>query len=80
MVDEINGKKVRNLEDVAKAFADTPDQFVVRMIGDGPPLVLDRKEVESARERIKSRYNVGSEQNLEAEPPATKLAEQKSEP
>ena len=28
------------------------------MIGDGPPLVLDREEVEAARERIKTRYNV----------------------
>ena len=53
------------LKDLAKAFAETPDRFVVRMIGDGPPLVLDPKEVESARERIKTRYNVVSEQNLE---------------
>jgi hypothetical protein len=36
------------------------------MIGDGPPLVLDRNKVESARERIKTRYNVMKEQNLEA--------------
>jgi len=28
------------------------------MIGDGPPLVLDRNKVEAARERIKARYNV----------------------
>lgn len=78
IVDEINGKKIRNLEDLAKAFSETPDHFVVRMIGDGPPLVLDRKEVETARERIKSRYNVGSEQNLEDQPAGTKLAEQKN--
>ena len=69
IVDEINGQKVRTLADLAKAFSETPDRFVVRMIGDGPPLVLDPKEVESARERIKTRYNVVSEQNLE-EPPA----------
>ena len=34
------------------------------MIGDGPPLVLDRAQVEAARERIKTRYNVVKEQNL----------------
>jgi len=42
------------------------------MIGQGPPLVLDRKEVESARERIRTRYNVIAEQNLEEQPVATK--------
>jgi len=68
IVDEINGQKVRTLNDLAKAFSETPDRFVVRMIGDGPPLVLDPKEVESARERIKTRYNVISEQNLEEQP------------
>jgi hypothetical protein len=40
------------------------------MVGDGPPLVLDPKEVESARDRIKRRYNVVREQNLSDEPPA----------
>ena len=54
IVDEINGQKIRTLADLAKAFSETPDRFVVRMIGDGPPLVLDPKEVESARERIKN--------------------------
>jgi hypothetical protein len=38
------------------------------MIGDGPPLVLDRNKVEAARERIKARYNVLKEQNLEERP------------
>jgi len=69
IVDEVNGTKIRTLEDLAKAFAETPERFVVRMIGDGPPLVLDRKEVEAARDRIKSRYNVMKEQNLNEQPP-----------
>ncbi len=70
IVDEVNGKKIRTLDDLAKVFAETADRFVVRMIGDGPPLVLDPQEVESARERIKTRYNVVSEQNLNEQPPA----------
>ena len=37
---------------------------------DGPPLVLDPNQVESARERIKTRYNVILEQNLDEQPPA----------
>jgi hypothetical protein len=78
IVDEVNGKKIRTLDDLAKAFAETPDRFVVRMIGDGPPLVLDRKEVEAARERIKTRYNVVAEQNLNDQPVANQAAEDKS--
>jgi S1-C subfamily serine protease len=66
IVDEVNGKKIRTLDELAKAFAEAPDRIVIRMIGDGPPLVLDRNKVESARERIKTRYNVMKEQNLEA--------------
>ena len=75
IVDEINGKKVRTLDEVASALSETPERFVIRMIGDGPPLVLDRNKVESARERIKARYNVLKEQNLE-EQPVTKTPEQ----
>jgi S1-C subfamily serine protease len=68
IVDEINGKKVRTLDELASAFAETPERFVIRMIGDGPPLVLDRNKVEAARERIKARYNVLKEQNLQEQP------------
>jgi S1-C subfamily serine protease len=75
IVDEINGKKVRTLDELASAFAETPEHFVIRMIGDGPPLVLDRNKVEAARERIKARYNVLKEQNLQ-EQPVTRTPEQ----
>src|SRR3954454_103173 len=68
VVDEVNGKKIRKLSDLADAFAEKTERFVIRMIGDGPPLVLDPAEVESARERIKTRYNVVVEQNLEEQP------------
>ena len=76
IVDEINGKKIKRLDDLAAAFAEKVDRHVVRMIGDGPPLVLDPKEVESARERIKTRYNVVSEQNLEEQPSKPTPADQ----
>jgi len=71
VVNEINGKKIRTLEELAGAFSEASDRLVVRMIGDGPPLVLDPKQVDAARERIKTRYNVFSEQNLEEQPLAT---------
>ena len=73
IVDEVNGKKIRTLDELSKAFAQAPERLVIRMIGDGPPLVLDRNKVEAARERIKARYSVLKEQNLE-ERPASRIA------
>ena len=78
IVDEINGKKIRTLDDLAKALSEQADRFVINMIGDGPPLVLDPKQVEAARERIKSRYNVLAEQNLDEHPPKPPDSEKKS--
>jgi len=73
IVDEVNGKKIRTLAELSEAFAQAPERLVIRMIGDGPPLVLDRNKVEAARERIKTRYNVLKEQNLE-DKPASRIA------
>jgi len=69
IVDQINDQKIRTLDDLAKVLSEPAERFVVRMIGDGPPLVLDPKEVDAARERIKKRYNVVKEQNLNEQPP-----------
>jgi S1-C subfamily serine protease len=77
IVDEINGKKIRTLEELANTFAEPVDRFVVKMIGDGPPLVLDPKQVEAARERIRMRYNVVREENLEERPIARASEDQK---
>jgi S1-C subfamily serine protease len=68
IVDEINGKKIRTLQDLAQAFDENPERIVITMIGDGPPLVLDPKQVAAARDRIKRRYNVVQEENLEEQP------------
>src|SRR6184192_2052532 len=73
IVDEVNGKKIRTLDELADALGQAPERLVIRMIGDGPPLVLDRNKVEAARERIKTRYNVVKEQNLQ-ERPASRIA------
>jgi S1-C subfamily serine protease len=65
VVDEINGRKIRTLDELATVLSEPAERFVIKMIGDGPPLVLDPKQVEAARERIKTRYNVLREQNLQ---------------
>ena len=74
IVEEVNGKKIRTLDDLAQAFAQPGDKLVINMIGDGPPLVLDPKQVEEARDRIKTRYNVVREENLQEQPIAKTTA------
>lgn len=57
-VDEINGKKIRSLADVAAAF-DTPAKFdVIRLEGNGVPIVLRREDVLKANPRIMERYGI----------------------
>ena len=64
IVDEINGEKIKTLDDVANGFRKPADQYVIKLLGVGRPLVLDRAAAESARQRIEQRYNVVKEQNL----------------
>jgi S1-C subfamily serine protease len=64
IVDEINGEKVRTLDDLANGLRKPADQYVIKLLGVGRPIVLDRAAVEQARERIDERYNVVKEQNL----------------
>lgn len=65
IVDKINGKDIRRLEDVAAAFGETSEYYVIDLLGMGRPIVLERAQVEAARNRIRNRYNVLREQNLE---------------
>ena len=63
---KVNGKAIRNLKELADALAENVDQHVIEFEGMGRPLVLQRSEVEAARERIRKRYNVLQEQFLGA--------------
>ena len=65
IVESINGRNIRTLEDVAEEFAKDTPEYVIRLIGIGRPLVLEKTAVDAARERILSRYNVLREQNLD---------------
>ncbi len=65
IVESINGRKVRTLEDIAEEFAKDTPEYVIRLIGIGRPLVLEKAAVDAARERILSRYDVLREQNLD---------------
>ena len=64
IVDEVNDRKIRTLKNLAEALEAKADFYVIKFVGHGRPLVLERTAVEAARERIGKRYNVLAEQNL----------------
>ena len=53
IVDKINGQKIQRIDDVDEAFKKPADYYVIDMVGKGRPLVLERKAVEEARDRIR---------------------------
>jgi S1-C subfamily serine protease len=65
IVDEINGAKMKTLEDVAEAFNQPADFYVVRVVGDPQPLVLEAKAATNARDRILKRYRITQDAYLE---------------
>jgi S1-C subfamily serine protease len=65
IVDEINSKKIRTLDDVARAFAEKSDYYVIGFVGRVRPAVLERSAVEQARTRILANYNVQNEQYVD---------------
>jgi len=65
IVDKINDQKIQRIDDVAEAFKKPADYYVVDMVGKGRPLVLERKAVEEARDRIRTRYRVITDENLQ---------------
>jgi S1-C subfamily serine protease len=64
IVDAVNGCKIKTLQEMADALAKPADQYVIQLMGEGRPIVMERAAVDAARERIKTRYNVRNEQNL----------------
>jgi len=65
IVDKINGQQIQRIDDVSEAFKKSADYYVIEMVGDGRPLVLERKAVEEARDRIRVRYKVATEESLQ---------------
>lgn len=61
IVDQVNDVKIRTLDDLAKVFASSAEFFVIRVVGDPQPLVLEARAVQQARERILQQYGVGKE-------------------
>jgi S1-C subfamily serine protease len=64
VVDEVNGHRIKRIEDIAAAFEEKADYYVIKFAGGGRPIVLERQAIEEARSRISERYAVTAEKNL----------------
>lgn len=64
IIERINGRQIRSLQDVAAAFDEPGDFHVIELLGEGRPIVLDRAALPEADRRIKDRYNVTVDRNL----------------
>ena len=62
VVDEINGKKITRLKEVQAALeAETPGDFVViKLLGEGRPVILGKKQAAAAQPRILEKYSIPS--------------------
>lgn len=65
VVDEVNGHRIKRIEDIAAAFDEQAEYYVIKFAGGNRPIVLERKAIEEARPRILERYAVTAEKNLE---------------
>ena len=64
IVHKINAKKIRTLLDVAEAFKEPSDYYVIHFRGISRPVVLERQLVIAARNRILREYGVLKEEHL----------------
>ena len=64
IVDAVNGRIIRTLEDLKAAFETAVDRHVIRLLGVGRPLIIDSEAAAASRERIAREYGIGEEAYL----------------
>ncbi|MGI8603954.1 MAG: trypsin-like peptidase domain-containing protein [Verrucomicrobiales bacterium] len=66
IVDDIDGVKIRKMEDVVQALQKPDGEFfTIKLLGEGRPLVLDKTQVAAAQARINAKYGVREEAYVE---------------
>ena len=60
VVEEINGVRIKTLRDVETAFKIDPagDHVIIKLEGEGRPIVFEKKLIAEAQARIKKKYDV----------------------
>ena len=66
VVDEIDGVKIRELADVARALKQEGGEFcTIKLLGEGRPVVLEKSKVPAAHARINAQYGVREDSFVE---------------
>lgn len=65
IVDQVNDEKIRTFTDLKAAFDKQAPFYVIRLVDDPQPLVLEAKAAKEARERIVNKYSITEEAYLE---------------
>ena len=68
MVESVNGKPVRRLEDLAEAFASDEAFCMIEFMDADKPLVFDHARAKQRHKIILEKYQVPAESSLEAKP------------
>ncbi len=70
IVEAINGTPIKTLQDVATALGKEPegDHIVIKLEGEGRPLVLEKKLIAAAQVRIKQKYDVKNDSYISPAP------------
>ncbi len=66
VVEEVNGTKIRTLQDLYDALhpQEQPEFFVIKMFGEGLPIIVEGARVEEAERRIAETYQIGLDSYL----------------
>jgi tRNA U54 and U55 pseudouridine synthase Pus10 len=64
LIDTINGRTIRKLDDVHAALNEDVDFHLIRTLDGGRPIVLSQDAAERATARIQARYGISSTVNL----------------
>ncbi len=66
VVEEINGVKIKSLQDAATALAKEPEgtHLVIRLAGEGRPIVLEKQLIGPAQQRIQRKYGVAQDRYI----------------
>jgi S1-C subfamily serine protease len=64
IVEEVNGNKIRDLDDLAAAFDEEAEYYVIKFLGEGRPVVIRSEAAAESEERIRERFAVSSFRNL----------------
>ena len=65
IVDKINDQKIQRIDDVAEAFKKPSDYYVIEMVETGRRWCSNARRWRKRSERIRARYRVTAEENLQ---------------